>query len=166
MCWHTLFLQGQGSSSSQLTQHPIQDVFVYWVGWGLCFFAYYLKAESFVVAAAGLVMASFTYRQALTTSEVNGQSFEGTTGNLASVPALVMCGNFYRNDLGHQKNTGATWDPDYAARSSLNGYSYAMEKDDAKMCTAGLSLMYVPARHSTTASTTRPFPFRFSDNNV
>jgi len=64
---------------------------VFWVGWGLCFFAYYLSAESFVVCAAGLSLGVFTYRQVETSAELNGTTYNGKTGNLASIPALTMC---------------------------------------------------------------------------
>jgi hypothetical protein len=71
--------------------HCAQDVCVFWVGWGLCFFAYYLSAESFVVCAAGLSLGVFTYRQVETSAELNGTTYNGKTGNLASIPALTMC---------------------------------------------------------------------------
>lgn len=123
----------------------LQDVFVYWIGWGLCFFAYYFEAESFVVAAAGLCIATFTYRQAAVSAEYGGVSYSGNTGNLASIPSLTMCYQIYDNVL-HSKNTGATWDPTYAARTAESGYVYAMSEDSARKCTAGLTLMYVPHR--------------------
>eukprot|EP00038_Savillea_parva_P022070 m.36743 g.36743 ORF g.36743 m.36743 type:complete len:325 (+) comp5437_c0_seq2:51-1025(+) len=116
------------------------DVFVFWVGWALCFCAYFFRAESFVVAAAGLCVATFTYRQADVQVESNGVLFDGSTGNLASIPALTMCRLIYGN-TNTSKNTGATWDPNYQARA-VSGYSYAMSEDKAQLCTIGLSLMY------------------------